>query len=116
MINKTHIPYLLDQTSLLISRHTSGRAEQNSRRSLILPVANIRVARAHMNNPHDLNGNIKIRYSSLAFMRHGGRSTCEIIGRTKKKTRKIDWRCRVRRYHFVAKRQLIKKLEGLLQN
>ena len=60
MINKTHIPYLLDQTSLLISHRTSGRAEQNSRRSLTLPVANIRVARAHMNKPHDLNGSIKI--------------------------------------------------------
>ena len=60
MINKTHILYLLDQTSLSISRHTSGRAEQNSRCSLILPIANIRVARAHVNKPHDLNGSIKI--------------------------------------------------------
>ena len=40
---------------------------------------------------------------------------CEIIGRTKKNV-ETDWRCRVRRYRFVAKQHMIKKLEGLLHN
>ena len=46
------------------------------------------------------------------FLRHGGRSICEIIGRTKRGNR-LEVPCR---YRSVAKRRLIKKLEGLLQN
>ena len=48
------LPYLLDQTPLSISRRTSGRAEQNSRRSRTLAAANIRVALAHVNKPRDM--------------------------------------------------------------
>ena len=115
MINKTHIPYLLNQTSLSISRRTSGHAEQNSRRSLILPVANIGVARVHMNKPHDLNGNIKI--GTVVWHLSGTEGDPRVKSlEEQKKPEETDWRCRVRRYHFVAKRQLIKKLEGLLQN
>ena len=53
----------------------------------MLAMANIRVARVHMNKPHDLNGNIKIS-TGIFWGMAGGQSTCEVIGRTKKKTRK----------------------------
>ena len=47
-------------------------------------MANIRVACAHVNKPHDSNGNIKIGTVVLHFLRHKGRSMCEVIERTKK--------------------------------
>ena len=47
---------------------------------------------------------------SSSFLRHGGRSSCEINGR--KRGNGLEVPCR---YRFVAKRRLI-KLEGLLQN
>ena len=46
------------------------------------------------------------------FLRHRGRSMGEVIGRSKQENR-LEVPCR---YRFVAKRRLIKKLEGLLQN
>ena len=45
------------------------------------------------------------------FLRPGGRSTCEVIGR-RKRGNGLEVPCR---YRFVAKWRLIKKLEGLLQ-
>ena len=45
------------------------------------------------------------------FLRHGGRSTVKLL----EENEKTDWRCCVG-YCFVAQWQLIKKLEGLLQN
>ena len=44
------------------------------------------------------------------LLRHGGRSSCEIIGRKRGNGLEVP-----RRYRFVAKQRLI-KLEGWLQN
>ena len=46
------------------------------------------------------------------FLRHGGRSTGEVIGRRKQENG-LEVPCR---YRFVAKWRLFKKLESLLQN
>ena len=97
--------------------------ERNSRRSRILAAANIRVARAHVNKPCDSiewqYQNMQRVYSSRELsgevwhlLRHGGRSTYEVIER-RKGGNGLEVPCR---YRFAAKRRLIKKLEGLLQN
>ena len=51
--------------------------------------------------PRELSGEV------WHLLRHGGRSSCEIIGRRKQENG-LEVLCR---YCFVAKRQLIKKLE-----
>ena len=86
-------------------------------------MANFRVARAHVNKPCDSiewqYQNMQRVYSSRELsgevwhlLRHGGRSTFEVIGRRK---RGNGWEVPCR-YRFVAKWRLLKKLEGLLQN
>ena len=51
------LPYSFDQTPLSNCRHTSRRVEWNRRLFWILAAANIWVAHAHMNEPHDSTAN-----------------------------------------------------------
>ena len=72
------IPYLLHQTPLSNCHRTYRRAEQNSRYSRIVAVANIRVACAHVNKLCDL---IEWQYQNMQSLSiHYRYSTRELSG------------------------------------
>ena len=113
---KCNLPYLLDQTPLSNCCHTSGHAVRNSCRSRILTAASIRVAHAHVNKPRarmTISKSIHDRYKNTGcpekFCIFGGTEGDHHV-KSLEENEETDWR-----YHFVAKRRLI-KLEGLLQN
>ena len=75
-------------------------------RGIVVSSCTIRVDEIIGHVPRELF--IEVRH----FLRHRGRSTCEVTGR-RRCGNGLELPCS---YHFVAKQWLIKKLEGLLQS